>query len=584
MSYVPNAQDPSEPVESRSVESAALEFRTLKAASASYLRVPEASVPLAPAVADRAGKVLGFDASGSPVAVAVSGSSDPSLRADLAAPAGSSLVGFQQAGTGAVSRTVQSKLREFVSVKDFGAIGNGVADDTAAIQAALDAHLSVTIPPTSGFYKISAPLVLRDNAVLHMEGVVLVSTAAGIFRFPSGGTAAIYAANSVMQTNTAAAGAAISIVSGASAVTGAFIYGFPMIIAANAIVDAAFRGIDMSGFYRSYLEVHVSGFYYGVYGDGDNGGTFATYYNVLMKPDIRCGQQGYAIYLTNLVNATTIISPFINGGDIGYGGIFLDNNSGANNVVGGYAESFAAHASSVGIVVLDSPGNTFTGMTLDQGVGDVSANYAVKVLGASAGNSFVNLQFAGAWNDTSKMLLNTTSGKNTFIGNGYTNAFVFGLTGVGIATEGSFVNELTAYDDVVIGTAGKGVDFTATTNAAGMTSELFDDYEEGTWEPNQGAGLTLSGAFSSSGAYTKVGRQVTVTAQLNGAVSIACSAGGVLCSNLPFSATIDASGTRHNVDLADGGVVYASGASVYAIGAAASTTRIYFTVTYFVPT
>ena len=47
-------------------------------------------------------------------------------------------IGFIQAGTGAVARTVQSKLRETVSVKDFGAVGNGSTNDTAAIQAAIN--------------------------------------------------------------------------------------------------------------------------------------------------------------------------------------------------------------------------------------------------------------------------------------------------------------------------------------------------------------------------------------------------------------------------------------------------------------
>jgi hypothetical protein len=59
------------------------------------------------------------------------------VRGDaLAAADGSGLVGFQQAGVGAVARTMQDKAREVVSVKDFGAVGDGVADDTAAIQAA----------------------------------------------------------------------------------------------------------------------------------------------------------------------------------------------------------------------------------------------------------------------------------------------------------------------------------------------------------------------------------------------------------------------------------------------------------------
>ena len=56
--------------------------------------------------------------------------------------------------------------------------------------------------------------------------------------------------------------------------------------------------------------------------------------------------------------------------------------------------------------------------------------------------------------------------------------------------------------------AGSGIDFSATSGTG--TSELFDDYEEGTWTPidSSGAGLTFS---STSGLYTKVGRMVFAT-------------------------------------------------------------------------
>ena len=57
---------------------------------------------------------------------------DAALRQELAADDGASKVSYLPAGAGAVATDVQSKLREFVSVKDFGAVGDGVTDDTAA--------------------------------------------------------------------------------------------------------------------------------------------------------------------------------------------------------------------------------------------------------------------------------------------------------------------------------------------------------------------------------------------------------------------------------------------------------------------
>jgi hypothetical protein len=90
---------------------------------------------------------------------------DTTLRANLAATTGSSLVGFQQTGSGTVARTTRAKLSEIVSVKDYGAVGNwnGTtgADDTVAIQTAVNSLAfgqSLYFP--TGTYRITSAITI----------------------------------------------------------------------------------------------------------------------------------------------------------------------------------------------------------------------------------------------------------------------------------------------------------------------------------------------------------------------------------------------------------------------------------------
>lgn len=69
-------------------------------------------------------------------------------------------------GTAEYSRTVESKLQESVSVKDFGAVGNGVIDDTAAIQAAINSAQGAPIYIPAGTYIITSPLELNFSTAV----------------------------------------------------------------------------------------------------------------------------------------------------------------------------------------------------------------------------------------------------------------------------------------------------------------------------------------------------------------------------------------------------------------------------------
>ena len=86
-------------------------------------------------------------------------------------------ISYTLTATGAVQQTVQEKLEQYISVKDFGAVGDGVADDTAAIQAALDSGYAVTFP--QNFHgKITSGLT-ADEAIYMEDGAYIQPTGSG---------------------------------------------------------------------------------------------------------------------------------------------------------------------------------------------------------------------------------------------------------------------------------------------------------------------------------------------------------------------------------------------------------------------
>jgi len=181
------------------------------------------------------------------------------------------------------------------------------------------------------------------------------------------------------------------------------------------------------------------------------------------------------------------------------------------------------------------------------GIGTASPSYDLQVNGATNGriqvegaSGFGMVFIQGSSGNTAQLQLNSSggSGKRYALNSISTGSFSISdetasASRFVIDTSGN-VNISTG--NVVMTTSGKGIDFSATANSSGtMTSELLNDYEEGSWT----IGLEFGGASTgmttnaNTGKYTKIGNQVTVTGYL--ALSNKGSAtGNALITGLPF--------------------------------------------------
>jgi hypothetical protein len=218
---------------------------------------------------------------------------------------------------------------------------------------------------------------------------------------------------------------------------------------------------------------------------------------------------------------------------------------------------------------------------------DASGNFtAGTITAALTGSASSNVLKAG---DTMTGVLAVTAGTAALPGiavSGDLNTGIYspGADQLAIATGGT--GQLFVNATGLVTLAGPGIKFPAT-QVASTDANALDDYEEGTWTPTQGAGLTVVGAFASSGHYTKVGRQVTIQGYVGAATSVSAATNQVLCGGLPFVAKsaanaqcIGSAANGTTINALINVLVNQGSSDVYAVTTMAATIAIYFTVSY----
>jgi hypothetical protein len=257
---VPNDRLPAETLEV-ALDKATMLIQQLDEEAGRSLKFPASDTTASaqlPVSTARASKFLSFDASGLPVAtVGVDATTDI----------------FTQSGAGAVSRSVNSKLRDFVSVKDFGAVGDDLTDDTAAIQAALDASSGVFFP--SGSYKITSSLQMNDfnfvmgssrssiirsthNGAIFKGKGVTPESGTGVRRF-SGGGCNLWLEGPALKGVGFTASIALDM-------RGCTMFKWSNILIRN-VHDGVALGDNYSSYYNEFSGVDVLGVHYGYFSD-----------------------------------------------------------------------------------------------------------------------------------------------------------------------------------------------------------------------------------------------------------------------------------------------------------------------------
>jgi hypothetical protein len=185
-----------------------------------------------------------------------------------------------------------------------------------------------------------------------------------------------------------------------------------------------------------------------------------------------------------------------------------------------------------------------SGVTKQVSVANLTAGRAMSAsqLNVNTGADGVSSNLFGRALDNASSVFFYNNANTAQYGNIFANASEVGIQSIGarplsLGANGTTHFQVNTTGNLVVIGAGKGIDFSADPSAAGMTSELLADYEEGIFTPVIEGTVTVGTATygSSVGRYTKIGRQVSFEIAIDW--SAGSGAGFLRIGGLPFTSS-----------------------------------------------
>ena len=178
-------------------------------------------------------------------------------------------------------------------------------------------------------------------------------------------------------------------------------------------------------------------------------------------------------------------------------------------------------------------GRTVAASNLAVGAGASASGFSTTLAINRSGGGTRGILFQDGGSDQSGLYTDSGATGTLYIFSNGTRPISVSVNGVESLNLDTSNNVKFSAGNLIQGTAAKGINFTANTPAAGMTSQLLNWYEEGTWTPTA-TNLTVVGTPTYTGRYTRIGRVVFFDLQIHSTTSTASTYGSTTFT-LPFT-------------------------------------------------